>query len=236
MKRWLVVLISLGFVVMSGKPALGGGAMHGRGPAGSFGGFGGSSPVRVGMPAMRLPPAAPGLTFARHGVSPGRGTAATPIIPEIRSRGEMAPTIRAAGIRPVGPKMIVIDSASGARAHAPTGRSTAGRPVPQPPGPKVLIVSDTIGSRSGGPIIIEVNPTAPVDSAVLIVEAAPEEAQVFLDGQLLGTAGQLAAQAVAISAGPHAIMIVSPPAEPFTAQFTAKPGFPTRIHVALAAR
>jgi hypothetical protein len=77
---------------------------------------------------------------------------------------------------------------------------------------------------------------APVDSALLIVEAAPEDAQVFLDGQLLGTAAQLAGQVVVVAAGPHTLAIVSPPAEPFTAQFTAKPGIPTRIHVALAAR
>ena len=77
---------------------------------------------------------------------------------------------------------------------------------------------------------------APVDSALLIVEAAPEDAQVFLDGQFLGTAGQLAGQVVVVAAGPHTLAIASPPAQPFTAQFTAKPGIPTRIHVALAAR
>jgi hypothetical protein len=291
MKRWLVVLISLGFAVMSGNPALAGGAMHGRGPGGSFDGFGGSPPLRVGTPAMRLPPAAPGLTFARHGVTPAPRTAAAPVVPELDGRGEIAPAIRS-GIRPVEPRMVVIDSSAGARAQESTGSATAARPhpVPQSAGPKVLIVSDTIGSRSVEPKTVDVNPTialkpfrpkvivakpfpvsrhrgrtvlgiaegaqrttlllgspcdlgvswvescAPVDSALLIVEAAPEDAQVFLDGQLLGTAGQLAGQVVVVAAGPHALAIVSPPAEPFTAQFTAKPGIPTRIHVALAAR
>jgi hypothetical protein len=75
---------------------------------------------------------------------------------------------------------------------------------------------------------------APVDSAPLIVEAAPEDAQVFLDGQFLGTAGALSGQTMVIPAGPHGLAIVSPGAEPFSAQFTATPGIPTRIHVALA--
>jgi hypothetical protein len=73
-----------------------------------------------------------------------------------------------------------------------------------------------------------------VDSAPLIVEATPEDAQIFLDGQFLGTAGQLAGQTVAVPAGPHGLEIVSPGAEPFSAQFTATPGIPSRIHVALA--
>jgi len=292
MKRWLVVLISLGCAVMSGKSALAGGAMHGRGPGGSFGGFGGSPSLRMGMPAMRPPPAAPGLTFPRHRVTPAPRTAAAPVVPELGGRGDIAPAIRSAGIRPVEQRGVVIDSSAGARAHESTGSATAARPhpVPQSAGPKVLIVSETSGSRSVGPKTVDVNPTialkpfrpkvivakpfpvfrhrgrtvlgiaegaqrttlllgspcdlgvswvescAPVDSALLIVEAAPEDAQVFLDGQLLGTAGQLAGQVVVVAAGPHTLAIVSPPAEPFTAQFTAKPGIPTRIHVALAAR
>jgi hypothetical protein len=77
---------------------------------------------------------------------------------------------------------------------------------------------------------------APVDSAPLIVEAAPDDAQVFLDGQFLGTAGHLAGETVVVPAGPHALQIMSPQAEPFSAQFTATPGIPTRIHVALAAQ
>jgi hypothetical protein len=290
MKHWLAVLISLGFAVVSGTPALAGGAMHGRGLAGGFGGFGGYSPVRVGVPAMRLPPAAPGLRVARHRVNPAPGTAATSVVPEFGGRDEMAPATRSADIRPAGPRMFAIDSSGGAGVLASPGSATAAHPVPRSAGPKILIVSDTIGSRSMGPKIIEVNPAtvskpfrskvivvnpslvsrhrgrtvigiaegaqgtilllgspcdlgvswvescAPVDSALLIVEAAPEDALVFLDGQLLGTAGQLAGQAVVIPAGPHALAIVSPPAEPFIAQFTAKPGTPTRIHVALAAR
>ena len=292
MKRWLVVLISLGFALMSGNPALAGGAMHGRGPGGSFGGLGGSPSLRMGMPVMRPSPAAPGLAFARHGITPAPRTAAASVVPELGGRGEIAPAIRPAGIRSLEPRMGVIDSSAGARAHESKGSATAARPhpVPQSAGPKVLIVSDTSGSGSVGPKTVDVNPTialkpfrpkvivakpfpfsrhrgrmvlgiaegaqrttlllgspcdlgvswvescAPVDSALLIIEAAPEDAQVFLDGQLLGTAGQLAGQVVVVAAGPHTLAIVSPPAEPFTAQFTAKPGIPTRIHVALAAR
>jgi hypothetical protein len=124
--------------------------------------------------------------------------------------------------------------------------------------PKVIVANPSLVSRHRGRTVLGIAKSAQgttlllgspcdlrvswvescalVDSALLIVEAAPEDAQVFLDGQLLGTAGQLAGQAVVVSAGPHALTIVSPPAEPFTAQFTAKPGIPTRIHVALAAR
>ncbi len=286
MKHWLVVLMSLGFAVMSGIPALAGSAMHGQGLAESFGGLAGNSPVRVGVPAMR-PPVAPGGPVARHGVNPAARTAATPVVPDLGGRDEMTPATRSADIRPVEPRMIVIDPSGGARTHASTGSATASHPVPRSAGPKVLVLSDPIASRSTGPKIIEVNPAtvfkplrpkvivvspslvsrhhgrtvigiaegaqgttlllgspcdlgvspaescAPVDSAPLIVEAAPENAQVFLDGQFLGTAGQLVGQIVAVPAGPHALEIVPPAAEPFSAQFTATPGIPTRIHVAL---
>jgi hypothetical protein len=289
-KHWLVLLVCLGFAVLNGKPGFAGGAMFERAPAGSFGGFGWNSPVRAGVPTMRLPPAGPGMTIARQGFNPAPRTAPMPIVPELGGRDEVSPATRSAGMRPVEPRTIVIDSSGGPKGLTSTGSATAAHPVPQSAGPKVLIVSDTIGSRSMEPKIIEVNPAtgfkpfrpkvivanpslisrhrgrtvigivegaqgtilllgspcdlgvsladscAPADSALLIIEAAPEDAQVFLDGQLLGTAGQLAGQAVAITAGPHALAIVSPQAEPFIAQFTAKPGIPTRIHVALAAR
>lgn len=290
MKYWLAVLISLGFAVMSGIPALAGGVIHGRGPGGGFRGPAGSSPVRVGVPAMRRPPAVPGLMVARHRFDPAPGTAAASVVPEFGGRDEMAPTTRSAGLRLAEPRTIVIDSSGGAGAPASTGSATGAHPAPRVAGPKALTTGDTIASRSTGPKVVEVNPAtvvkpfrskvivvnpslvsrhrgrtvigivegaqgatlllgspcdlgvrwvescAPVDSALLIVEATPETAQVYLDGQLLGTAGQLAGQAVVVSAGPHALEIVSPYAEPFVVQFTATPGTPTRIHVALAAR
>jgi hypothetical protein len=143
------------------------------------------------------------------------------------------------GSRPVVPKVIDVSPALVSRAH------TA----------KVVVFTPSLHSRhhgrtvigflegSQGPSFLLGSPCdlgvtvpescAPVDSALLFVEATPEDAQIFLDGQLLGTAGQLAGQTVAVPAGPHRLEIVSPEAKPFSAQFTATPGIPTRIHVAL---
>jgi hypothetical protein len=289
MKYWLVVLVSFGSGLMSGIPAFAGSAMHRQGLAESFGGFAGNSPVRVGVPTMRQP-AAPGAPVSPHGVSPAARTAVTPVVSEVGTRDEMTPATRSAGIRPVEPRMIVIDPSGGARTLASTGSATAAPPVVRSATPKVLVISKPIAPRSTGPRIIEVNPAtvfkplrpkvivvspslvsrhrgrtvigiaegpqgttlllgsscdlgvglaescAPVDSAPLIVEAAPDDAQVFLDGQFLGTAGHLAGETVVVPAGPHALQIMSPQAEPFSAQFTATPGIPTRIHVALAAQ
>lgn len=154
----------------------------------------------------------------------------------------------------MGPKIIEVNSVNSVTSATSTTSTTGFKPFR----PKVIVANRSLISRHRGRTVIGIvegaqgtilllgspcdlgvslaDTCAPADSALLIVEAAPEDAQVFLDGQLLGTAGQLAGQAVAITAGPHALAIVSPQAEPFIAQFTAKPGIPTRIHVALAAR
>ncbi len=72
-------------------------------------------------------------------------------------------------------------------------------------------------------------------SSYLIVEAQPLEAQVFLDGHLLGTARDLMVHAVAVGPGRHAIEIVAPGFYPYITKFTAyATGFSTRLRVDLA--
>jgi hypothetical protein len=71
----------------------------------------------------------------------------------------------------------------------------------------------------------------------LIVDATPSEAQVFLDGRLLGTAQQLVARALLLTPGSHAVEVVAPGYDPYVAQFTVAPGaFPIRFRVALSPR
>ena len=160
--------------------------------------------------------------------------------PGSRTSGPLIIAVNApVGSRPVVPKIIDVSPALVSRAH------TA----------KVVVVTPSMHSRHRGRTVIGIlegsqgasfllgppcdlgvtapESCAPVDSALLLVEATPDDAQIFLDGRLLGTAGQLTGQTVAIPPGPHGLEIVSPGAEPFSAQFTATPGIPTRIHVAL---
>lgn len=68
---------------------------------------------------------------------------------------------------------------------------------------------------------------------LLIVEARPADAQVFLDGELLGTAAQLVAHGLPISAGKHVVQIVAPGFKRHSTQFVTDPSFPVRIRVAL---
>lgn len=69
--------------------------------------------------------------------------------------------------------------------------------------------------------------------AFLILDAAPGDAEVFVDGRSLGSAGALVARALPISPGRHWLEIVSPGFQPFSAQFIATPTFPARLRVAL---
>lgn len=68
----------------------------------------------------------------------------------------------------------------------------------------------------------------------LIVDAHPLDAQVFLDGHLLGSARDLVARAFPLNPGRHAIEIVAPGFRPYIAQFAvARGSFPARFRVAL---
>jgi len=68
----------------------------------------------------------------------------------------------------------------------------------------------------------------------LIVDATPVDAQVFVDGRLLGSAGHLVARAVPLTSGRHVMAVIAPGFKPYAAQFATDPSFPTRIRVALA--
>lgn len=70
--------------------------------------------------------------------------------------------------------------------------------------------------------------------ALLIVDATPGNAEVFVNGRLLGSASALVGRAVPISPGKHSLEIISRGFRPFSTQFTASPTFPTRLRVALA--
>jgi hypothetical protein len=69
--------------------------------------------------------------------------------------------------------------------------------------------------------------------AFLILDATPGDAEVFVDGRSLGSAGALVARALPISPGRHWLEIASPGFQPFSAQFIASPTFPARLRVAL---
>jgi hypothetical protein len=68
----------------------------------------------------------------------------------------------------------------------------------------------------------------------LIVDALPLDAQVYLDGRLLGTAGDLIARPLRITQGRHAIAVTAPGFAAYTAQFLTDPhGYSTRVGVTL---
>ncbi len=67
----------------------------------------------------------------------------------------------------------------------------------------------------------------------LIVDVTPLDAQVFLDGRWLGSAGQLVARAFPLSPGSHGVEIVAPGFRPYVTVFTVDPSFPRRLRVAL---
>lgn len=109
--------------------------------------------------------------------------------------------------------------------------------VVQPP---VLVVPRPVRRSAvfllGQPCDIPVTRVWPSESparAFLILDAAPGEAEVFVDGRSLGSAGALVARALPISPGRHWLEIVSPGFQPFSAQFIASPTFPARLRVAL---
>lgn len=73
------------------------------------------------------------------------------------------------------------------------------------------------------------------DPATLIIDATPPDAQVYLDGRRLGTAGELVAHALPISLGPHAVQIHAPGFRPRLLQFVADGTFPVRVRATLTA-
>jgi hypothetical protein len=72
------------------------------------------------------------------------------------------------------------------------------------------------------------------DASFFIVDATPAEAQVFLDGRLLGTAAEVLARALPLAPGRHTALVIASGFTPYVARFAADPGFSTRLHVALS--
>ena len=72
------------------------------------------------------------------------------------------------------------------------------------------------------------------DASFLIVDATPAEAQVFLDGRLLGTAAEVLARALPLAPGRHTALVIASGFTPYVARFAADPGFSTRLRVALS--
>jgi hypothetical protein len=63
------------------------------------------------------------------------------------------------------------------------------------------------------------------DSAIITVDVLPLEAEVRLDGVLLGTARELTAQVVTVLPGPHVVQVSAPDHQPSGVQFsTARAG------------
>jgi hypothetical protein len=72
------------------------------------------------------------------------------------------------------------------------------------------------------------------DPALLIVDAWPASAWVYLDGRPIGSAGELIARALPVAYGPHVIQIVAPGYQQWAERFISDGGFPTRIRATLA--
>src|SRR5262249_59654537 len=68
----------------------------------------------------------------------------------------------------------------------------------------------------------------------LIVDATPAEAQVFLDGRLLGSAADLLARALPLARGVHTAQVIAPGFTPNVVRFAADPGYSTRLRIALS--
>lgn len=69
--------------------------------------------------------------------------------------------------------------------------------------------------------------------AFVIIDATPADAQVFLDGRLLGPARQLIARAFPVKPGRHTVEVISPGYKPYHTEFAVERSLPTRLRVAL---
>ena len=99
-------------------------------------------------------------------------------------------------------------------------------PVPAAP-PEQVAPGAAASGHGGGRLEAD-------EESFLIVDATPSEAQVVLDGQALGSAGELLARAVAVARGQHTVEIAAKGFRPSVARFVADPSFPARVRVALA--
>jgi PEGA domain-containing protein len=111
--------------------------------------------------------------------------------------------------------------------HSSTGRGRFGAGIRNSRGGPACVgkSSHGLGAAPGG--------GAP-DEGLLVVDAVPASAQVFLDGRLLGSAGDLLARALPLEAGRHLVQILAPSFKPWVARVTADPPYSTRLQVSLA--
>ena len=72
------------------------------------------------------------------------------------------------------------------------------------------------------------------DSTFLIVDATPPDARVYLDGRLLGVAGELVAHALPVSYGPHAVHVIAPGFRPWATRVVVDGTFPVRVRATLS--
>jgi hypothetical protein len=71
------------------------------------------------------------------------------------------------------------------------------------------------------------------EPALLIVDASPPDAEVYLDGRRLGTAGELVALALPVAHGPHTLHVAAPGRRPWARRFVADGAFPVRLRAIL---
>jgi hypothetical protein len=71
------------------------------------------------------------------------------------------------------------------------------------------------------------------DPAILVVDASPPDATVYLDGRRLGAAAELVALALPLPHGPHTVQVVAPGFRPWVRQFVADGAFPIRLRATL---
>jgi hypothetical protein len=71
------------------------------------------------------------------------------------------------------------------------------------------------------------------EPTLLVVDASPLDATIYLDGRRLGTSGELVALGVPVPHGLHTLQVVAPGFRPWARQFVADGAFPIRIRVSL---
>jgi phospholipid-binding lipoprotein MlaA len=73
----------------------------------------------------------------------------------------------------------------------------------------------------------------PDEESFLIVDASPSDAEVYLDGGAVGTAGELLAHALALPHGRHTVTVAAEGFKTYVATFEADPSFPARVRATL---
>jgi hypothetical protein len=95
-----------------------------------------------------------------------------------------------------------------------------------------LSVFDQSGRQSFGPRVDGTAFAAGIPTFV-VIEATPPEAQVFLDGHLLGVARDLVVRAFRLTRGQHTVAVTALGFRPYSARFDVQPSFPTQLRIAL---